>query len=86
MEDETLFRNVHYQEMREPITSIRSIYSEDSEEPSALRYTACFRLCRQYSKYPPDIHKTLDMLEKAVSLGTSTDFCLESELIVLRKR
>lgn len=80
LEDEvSLFRKVHYQEMRTPIHSINEasrILSEDPEESDALRYTACFRLCQQDSKDPPDIHKTLDILNKAVSLGTSTKSCL----------
>ena len=88
-DEEHLFRNVHYQEMRTPLYNIHEasrMLSENPEEPEALLYTACFRLSQQDFNDPPDIHKTLDILEKVVSLGMSTDSCLISELMSLRKR
>ena len=79
LEDETLFRNVHYQEMRQPITSINEafrILSEDPDDPSALRYTACYRLSQpEVFRDSLYVRKTVDILEKAVNLGTSMESC-----------
>jgi hypothetical protein len=68
----SLFRNVHYRETSEPITSIHEtvgILQKAPEDPRALRYQASWRLSQDQFLDRDSLLATVAILKRAVQIG-----------------